>query len=105
MLENEKILTHRRSCNPAKSIGKCSSVNEMSPEPEFISPEKYAEQTTLNTHALITKNRFEVLSESGEDYCNKSVNTPVKLVKRRPNEDLNRVNKEPSLFLIQCYDV
>ena len=98
MLENEKILTHRRSCNPAKSIGKCSSVNEISPEPEFISPEKYAEQTTLNTHALITKSRFDVLSASGDEDRNKSVSTSVKLLKQKPNEDLNHAKKNSRLY-------
>ena len=31
---------------------------------EFISPKNYAKKTTLNIHALITKNRYEVLCES-----------------------------------------
>ena len=38
-------------------------------------------KTTLNTHALITKNCFEVFCESGEEDCNKSVSMPVKLLK------------------------
>ena len=64
---------------------------------------KYAKQTTLNTHALIIKNRYEVLCESGEEDCNKSVRTPVKILKQSPNEDLYRAKKkQPSLFQIHC---
>ena len=88
-----KLLIHGPSSNPEKTIGKCNFENEISPEPDFISPKKYAKQTNLNTHALVTKNRFEVLYESGEEDCNKSVGTPVKLLKQRPNEDSNRASK------------
>ena len=47
-------------------------------------------------------NILEVLCESGKENFNKSVNMPVKILKQRPNEDLNRAKKQPSLFLIQC---
>ena len=47
-----------RNINRQKTIGKCSSENDMSSDPEFISPKKYAKQTTLNTHALIQKTVF-----------------------------------------------
>ena len=102
LLENEKLLIHGPSPNPGKPTGKCNSENEISPEPEFISPKKYAKQTTLNTHALIIENRFDVLSASGDEDCNKSVSTPVKPLKQRPKEGLNRAKKQPSFFLTQC---
>ena len=66
LLENENTLIHGPSSNPGKAIGECNSVNEISLEPEFITPKKYAKQTTSNTHALISKNRFEVLCKSDE---------------------------------------
>ena len=94
LLENEKLLIHGPSPNPGKTTGKFNSENEISPEPEFISSKKYAKQITLNTHALIIKNLFDVLSASGDEDCNKSVSTPVKLLKERPNEDLNRAKKK-----------
>ena len=50
---------------------------------------------------LIQKHRFDKPSESGDQDYNKSVSTPVKLVKQRPNEELNRAKKQPPLFLIQ----
>ena len=93
LLENEKSLIHGPSSNLEKTVGKSNFENEISPEPEFISPKKFAKQTTLNTHALIRKKRYEVLCESGEGDCNKSVSTPVKILKQRPNEDLNRAKK------------
>ena len=103
LIKNEKSLIHEPSSNPEKTNGKCNFENEISPEPEFTSPYKYAKQTTLNTHALIIKNRYEVLCESGEEDCNKSVSTPVKILKQSPNEDLYRAKKkQPSLFLIHC---
>ena len=61
---------------------------------------KYGKQTILNTRALVTKNLFEVLCESGEKDCNKSASAS-QLLKQMPNEDLNRAKKkQPSLFLI-----
>ena len=66
LLENEKSLIHGPSSNPKKSIGKWKPENEISPEPEYISPKKYAKQTNLNTHTLITKNLYDVLCESGK---------------------------------------
>ena len=61
---------------------------------------KYGKQTILNTHALITKNQFEELCESGKEDCNKSA-CASQLLKQMPNEDLNRAKKkQPSLFLI-----
>ena len=93
LLENEKLLIHGPSMDPKKTIRKCNFKNEIPPEPEFISPNKYAKQTTLNTDVLITKNRFEVLCESDEEDCNKSVSTSVKLLKQKPNDDLNRAKK------------
>ena len=42
---------------------------------------------------LIQKHRFDKPSESGDQDYNKSVSTPVKLVKQRPNEELNRAKK------------
>ena len=76
-----------------KTIGKCNSENEISPEPEFISLKKYAKKPTLKTHAPITKKPFSVLCESGKENFNKSVNMPVKILKQRPNEDLNHAKK------------
>ena len=57
-------------------------------------------QTTLNTHALTTKNCYDLLSESGHDDCSKSVSTFVKLVKQRPKKDLNRAKKPPKTKVI-----
>ena len=37
LLQNEKRLIHGPSPNPGKTIGKCNSENEISPEPEFTS--------------------------------------------------------------------
>ena len=99
LLENEKLLIHGPSPNPGKTTGKCNSENEVSRE---FSPKKYTKQTTLNTHTLITKNRFDVPSASGDEDCNKSISRSAKPLKHRPNEDLNRAKKQPSLFLIQC---
>ena len=82
---------------PGKAHGKCNFENEISPEPEFVS-KKNAKQTTLNTHALTTKSRYEVLRKSGEEDCNKSVSTTVKILKQRPNEDLNRAKKTRHYF-------
>ena len=51
------------SSNPTKTIEKCNPENEIYPEPEFISPQKYAKQTILNLHALITKSRYDLFNE------------------------------------------
>ena len=48
------------------------------------------------------KNRFDTLGEFGNEDCNKSASTLVKLVKQSPNEDLNGPKKQPSLFPIYC---
>ena len=98
LLENKKLLIYGPTPNPGKTIGKCNSENETSPETEFISPKKNAKQTTLNTHALITKSRFDVLSASGDEDRNKSVSTSVKLLKQKPNEDLNHAKKTSRLY-------
>ena len=39
--------------------------------------------------ALVTKNYFDVLSEFGNEGCNKLVIRPVKLMEQKRNEDLN----------------
>ena len=92
-LENKKLSIHGPSPSLGKTIEKCNSENEISPEPEFISSKKCAKQTTLSTHAFITKNCVDVLRASGDEDCNKSVSMPVKLLKQRPNKDLNRAKK------------
>ena len=76
LLGNEKSLIHGPS---SWTIGKCNFENKIFPEPEFIFPKKYAKQTTLNTHALITERWYDVFCEFGEEDCNKSVSTSVKI--------------------------